>query len=93
MTKPVAIAIRIAGDPAISRQIVRGLEAPELARLRAELGVRQHRDAQYYQDRIARARREYAVKPMGRRRARIWGLIALVTLLLLEPAGAEEVPE
>ena len=87
-----AIVIR-AGDPALAERMARSLEAPELRRLRAELGVRQNRDALYWQDRIAEARREYRVKPMPAWKQRFWGALGLLTLLFLESVPGEEVPE
>lgn len=85
-----AIVIR-AGDPALAERMARSFEAPELRRLRAELGVRQNRDALYWQDRIAEARREYRVKPMPAWKQRFWGALGLLTLLFLENAPGEEV--
>ena len=87
-----AIVIR-AGDPALAERMARTFEAPELHRLRAVLGVRQNRDALYWQDKIAEARREYRVKPMPAWKQRIWGRIGLLTLLLVESSLGEEVPE
>lgn len=85
-----AIVIR-AGDPKLAERMARSLEAPELRRLRAELGVRQNRDALYWQDRIAEARREYRVKPMPAWKQRFWGALGLLTLLFLESVPGEEV--
>ena len=92
MTKRATV-ILTHGDPALAGAIICGLQTPELRRLRAELGVRQNRDALYWQDRIAEARREYRVKPMPAWKQRFWGALGLLTLLFLESVPGEEVPE
>ena len=51
--------IRVTGEPELARQMGMALAAPELDRLRAELGVRRERDSRYWADKIARAERKY----------------------------------
>lgn len=63
MTKAAAVrignTIRVSGDPEISHAMGMALAAPELDRLRAEMGVRKVRDSHYYAQKIAEAERKY----------------------------------
>lgn len=70
MTKAAAVrigsTIRVTGDPELAQQMGMALAAPELDRLRAELGVRKERDSKYWADKIAEARRKYKPHPVRR---------------------------
>ena len=87
-----AIVIKTAGDPAIAGQIVKGLTAPETRRLRAEMNALRKRDALYWEDRIAEARRKYkrALRPHGRLYGAFWGTIGLIWALYLEHEEKKE---
>lgn len=78
-----AVVIKTAGDPGITRQIVRGMESPELRRIRAELKQVRSRDALYWADRLAEARRNYerATRPRSRLYKRFWGMVGLAIAL------------
>ena len=77
MTK--AIVIRAAGDAALTRQIVRGLETPEMRRLQAETRALRRRDALYWANKRAEAERAYgrAARPRGRAYRAFWGLVGM----------------
>lgn len=88
MTK--AIVIRAAGDAALTRQIVRGLETPEIRRLQAETRALRKRDAIYWAHKRAEAERAYgrAARPHSRLYKALWSLIGLAVLLRNERRGA-----
>lgn len=78
-----AVVIRTAGDPAVTRQILRGLEAPEARRLRAQIRQMQRRDAIYWTERMAEADRKYAraSRPHSRLYKAVWSLIGMAVML------------
>ena len=85
-----AIVIKSTGDPRVAGQIVRGLAAPELRRLRAENRQLRRRDAVYWAERLADADRRSAraTRPRSRLYKRLWSLIGLAVTLRQERRGA-----
>ncbi|MBO7670757.1 MAG: hypothetical protein J6S60_09235 [Oscillospiraceae bacterium] len=85
-----AIVIKSTGDPRVAGQIVRGLAAPELRRLRAEVRQLRRRDAIYWTERLAEADRKYAraIRPRSRLYKGLWSLIGLAVMLRQEGRGA-----
>ena len=82
MTKAAAVrigsTIRVVGDPELAHQMGMALAAPELDRLRAELGVRKERDSKYWADKIAEARRKYGHPRPVRRWQVLFALLVLM---------------
>lgn len=85
-----AVVIKTAGDPAVTRQILRGLEATEARRLRAENRQLRRRDAIFWAERLADADRKYAraIRPHSRLYKTVWSLIGMAVMLRQERRDA-----
>lgn len=84
MTK--ALVIRAAGDAAITRRIVYGLESTEMRRLRTENNALRRRDVLYWAHKRAETARKYAkaIRPHGAAYKAFWGAVGLVLELCRE---------
>lgn len=81
-----ALVIRTAGDTAIARQIVYGLESGEVRRLRTENNVLRRRDVLYWAHKRAETARKYAkaIRPHSAVYKAFWGAVGLMLELCRE---------
>lgn len=87
MTK--AIVIRAAGDAALTRQIMRGLESTEIRTLRAENAALRRQRAAYWDSKLHALRREYKgrIKSHGRLYNWFWGRVGMALEMRREARG------
>ena len=89
MAKMQALVIRAAGRPDIAGQIVRGLEASEIKRLKAEARALRKRDAVYWANKSMAAERAYGrvARPHSKIYKAFWGMVGMLVEMRLEARG------